>query len=332
MKKTFALLLALLLLLSAACAAKAPQETAAPAATAEPAAEPTVEPKPEATAEPKSEPTAEPTEEPAPEPTEEPTPEPTEEPAPTPEPTPVPTPEPTPVPTPEPTPEPTLEPTPEPTKPPKPEEPEYEPLPDEYKPLAERVIGDWFADKMGLLISLTLSEDGAYVLSIPGEEPQKGQWEVRDGQLFLDGGEEAAITPVNGVLRFDALDLLFAREKPETYVPADLLSDAKEGSFNGYWKARYVAVGDGTILAEALGEDARLYIDGLKAALGGQRFGNVIRDFTLEDGTLTLSEEGRALTLALQSDGFLRLTIAGNDPAIIYLMAFPVPDRPVENP
>ena len=113
---------------------------------------------------------------------------------------------------------------------------------------------------------------------------------------------------------------------------ADLLSDAKEGSFNGYWKAQYVAVGDGTILAEALGEDAKLYIDGLKAALGGQRFGNVIRDFTLENGTLTLTEGDMTLTLALQSDGFLRLTIAGNDPVTIYLMAFPVPDRPAENP
>ena len=298
MKKTFALLLALLLLLSAACAATAPPGTAAPAATAEPAADPAAEPKPEATTEPTSEPTAEPTAEPAPEPTEEPTPEP----------------------------------TPEPTRPPKPEEPEYEPLPDEYKPLAERVIGDWFADEMGLLISLTLSEDGAYVLSVPGAEPQKGQWEARDGQLFLDGSEEAAITPVNDALRFDALDLLFTREKPVTYVPADLLSDAKEGSFNGYWKAQYVAVGDGTILAESLGEDAKLYIDGLKAALGGQRFGNVIRDFTLENGTLTLTEGDMTLALALQSDGFLRLTIAGNDPVTIYLMAFPVPDRPAENP
>ena len=218
------------------------------------------------------------------------------------------------------------------TPPPLPPEPEYEPLPDEYKSLAERVIGDWFADEMGLLISLTLSEDGAYVLSVPGAEPQKGQWEARDGQLFLDGGEEAAITPVNGVLRFDALGLLFAREKPEGYVPGDLLSDVKEGSFDGYWKAQFVALGEGTVLAQAVDEDAKLYIDGLKAALGGQRFGSVIRDLTLENGTLTLKEGDVTVTLALQNDGFLRMTLDGKEPATIYLMGFPVPERPADTP
>ena len=199
------------------------------------------------------------------------------------------------------------------TPPPLPPEPEYEPLPDEYKSLTERVIGDWFADEAGLILTLTLSE-------------------ARDGQLFLDGGEEAAITPVNGVLRFDALGLLFAREKPEGYVPGDLLSDVKEGSFDGYWKAQFVALGEGTVLAQAVDEDAKLYIDGLKAALGGQRFGSVIRDLTLENGTLTLKEGDVTVTLALQNDGFLRMTLDGKEPATIYLMGLPVPERPADTP
>ena len=201
------------------------------------------------------------------------------------------------------------------TPPPLPPEPEYEPLPDEYKSLTERVIGDW-----------------ADVLSGLGAEPQKGQWEARDGQLFLDGGEEAAITPVNGVLRFDALGMLFTREKPEGYVPGDLLSDVKEGSFDGYWKAQFVALGEGTVLAQAVDEDAKLYIDGLKAALGGQRFGSVIRDLTLENGTLTLKEGDVTVTLALQNDGFLRMTLDGKEPATIYLMGLPVPERPADTP
>ena len=43
---------------------------------------------------------------------------------------------------------------PEPTMPPPPEEPEYEPLPSEYLPLSERVLGEWYADEAGLVITL----------------------------------------------------------------------------------------------------------------------------------------------------------------------------------
>ncbi len=215
-----------------------------------------------------------------------------------------------------------------------PPEPEYEPLPDEYRPLAERVIGDWFADEMGLLVSLTLSEDGTYVLSVPGDEPRKGQWEARDGQLFLDGSEEAAITPVGDVLRFNAPDLLFTREKPETYVPADLFTDAKEGSFDGLWKAQFVAVGDGTILARALGEDAMLLVEGVRVTMSsGQVLGDPV-EFTFENGALVLKEGDVSLTLQLQQDGLLRLTLSGEEPTVIYFMPIvkadetPAPETP----
>lgn len=218
------------------------------------------------------------------------------------------------------------------TPPPPPPEPEYEPLPEEYLPLYQRALGTWFADYAGLEMKLTLSEDGAYALLIPGAPEQAGTWAEKDGQLLLDGDEENAVLVLDEALRLDALGLLFTREKPETYVPGDLLSDVKEGSFDGYWKAQFMAVGDGVILAQAMDEDAKLYIEGRKAALGGKRFGSVIRDFAFENGTLTLKEGDATVTLALQSDGFLRLTVDGNEPATVYLMAAPVPDRPAGTP
>ena len=171
-----------------------------------------------------------------------------------------------------------------------------------------------------MVIVLSLTEDG-YTLSIPGTDPQAGQWTAEDGQVLLDGDEGSALLVLDGVLRMDALDLLFTRERPVTYVPADILADAPEGVLDGLWRAQFVAVGDGTMLAEAAEEDAFVYIEGTNVALGGARFGNVIKVFTLENGALTLPEEG--VTLQLQQDGFLRMTLVD---AVIYLMAAPMPE------
>ena len=300
MKKLCMILLAALLLLSAACATKAPQETAAPkdvsVVTEEPEPMATDAPAPEASA---SDVILSASEGPLNEATPEPTPEPTAEP----------------------TVEPTPEPTAEPTRPPKPEEPAYEPLPEEYLPLSQRVLGDWFADQAGLMITLSLTEDG-YTLAVPGQAPQAGQWEEKDGMIVLDGDREGGLLVLDNALRMDALGLLFTREQPLTYVPADLVADAPEGAFDGLWRAQFVAVGSGetagTMLAEAAEEDAFVYIEGTNVALGGRRFGNVIRVFTPDGGGLTLPEEG--VTLGLQQDGFLRLTLAD---ATIYLMAAP---------
>ncbi len=98
------------------------------------------------------------------------------------------------------------------TPPPPPPEPEYEPLPAEYLPLAQRALGDWYAELSGLAIQLTLGEDGAYTLLIPGSEPLAGVWAEKDGQLILDGDEESPLLVLDDVLRFDALGLLFTRE------------------------------------------------------------------------------------------------------------------------
>ena len=303
MKRVFALLLALMLLLSAACAAKAPQETAAPAAT-DAILSASEEPMNEATPEPTSEPTPEPTADPTAEPTAEPTPEPTAEP----------------------TAEPTPEPTPEPTRPPMPEEPEYEPLPEEeLLPLELRVLGDWYAEANGLLLSLNLAGDGTYTLD--GPDTHTGVWALVNGDLCLDGEAEPTFTPIGQSLRMENMGLFFDREQPLTYAPAEPLADAQTGSFDGFWKAHFVAVGNGVMLAQALAEDAFVYIEGTNVALGGQRFGDMIRVFTPADGALTLTEGESTISLQLQQDGFLRLTVAGPEPVTIYLMPALIPGQ-----
>lgn len=218
-------------------------------------------------------------------------------------------------------------PSPAPTRPPVPQEPAYESLPEGEQPLQVRVLGDWYADYAGLMLTLTLSERG-YTLATPGAETLTGTWKVKDGCLMLDGSEQEALVPVNGALRWDSARLTFTREQPWTYVPAEPVAQVRTGAFDGFWKSQYVGVGAGTALSAAMDEDTFVYIEGTHVALGGARFGNVIRTFALENGALTLAEEaGMTVILELLQDGFLRLTLAGDAPATIYLVPAAIPGQ-----
>ncbi len=210
---------------------------------------------------------------------------------------------------------------------PAPVEVEYEPVPDSEKPLFERLRGEWYADYAGLEVTLILSEDGAYSLAVPGSETQIGTWEAKDGMLYLDGDEENPLLPLGSFLNMEVPRLAFSREKPAVYLPADLFAEAREGSFDGYWRSHFTAVGGGTALSSAVGEDTELYIEGTMLATNGARFGLARYDGTLENGALTFASEKGPVMLQLQQDGFLRLTLSGEDPAVLYLLSKPVPDR-----
>jgi len=213
------------------------------------------------------------------------------------------------------------------TPPPPPPEPEYEPLPAAYLSLAQRALGEWYAELSGLEIQLTLGEDGAYALLIPGNEPFSGVWEEKDGQLILDGDTDSPLLVLDDVLRLDALDLLFTREKPITYAPAEPMADAPAALYDGHWRAHFVVLGEGTILAAALGEDTELYIEGDKLATNGARFGLKQYAPAFADGALTFPTDQGDVALQILQDGFLRLTLSGDAPAILYLMSIPHPGQ-----
>ena len=60
-------------------------------------------------------------------------------------------------------------------------------------------------------------------------------------------------------------------------------------------------------------------IENATVALGGPRFGDIFWTFAFEGGALAADVNGQSVALALQQDGFLRLTIAGDAPATLYL-------------
>ncbi len=206
------------------------------------------------------------------------------------------------------------------TMPSPPEEPVYEPMPEEQRPPEERLPGDWYAAYQGLVLTLSLAEDGSYAFRVPGCEDLTGTWALVDGLVVPDGKNGEALLPVGNILRQPSSGLLFTRDMPEIYIPGEIDDSIQPGDPDGYWKSRFVAVGDGTVLSSALGETTDIYIEGTRAALGGPLFGDVIVDMAWKDGTLTCEKDGVGVTLALQRDGFLRLTAGGKDTVTLYLL------------
>ncbi len=211
-------------------------------------------------------------------------------------------------------------------------------------PVVMTLPGEWYADFQGLAIKLTLSGDGAYALEVPGSAAQTGAWEINeeDGMLYL-GGNEAPLLPLTDAIIWNAANLVFRRDAIVTYTPAEVYTEAQAETFNGWWRAHFTQVGGArdtskrpavrsvqaggsVILSSFIDDDTALYIENGKAALAGQLFGRQLAEFSLKNGVLTADVDGAKVTLALQTDGFLRLTYASKDEAkVIYLLPAPDP-------
>ena len=184
-----------------------------------------------------------------------------------------------------------------------------------------RVPGDWYALHQGAILLLHIAEDGAYTLSFPGAdlEESRGTWTVESNQLFLDGREDEPLLVLDESLLWESAGMVFTREMPQTYVPAEEFYDLQPGDLDGLWKCRFLGLGGLTVSAETMSDDTLLYIEGENVALAGSFFGNVPLVFAYEDGAATAAlGEGDAavtLTLRLQQDGLLRLTLESGDPA-----------------
>ena len=195
-------------------------------------------------------------------------------------------------------------------------------------PAEARVPGDWYALHQGAILLLHIDEDGAYTLSFPGAdlEESRGTWTVESNQLFLDGREDEPLLVLDESLLWESAGMVFTREMPETYVPSGEFCDLQPGDLDGLWKCRFLGLGGLTVSAETMSDDTLLYIEGENVALAGSFFGNVPLAFAYEKdaATASLGEGDAAVTLSLrlQQDGFLRLTLETGDPAdsvIFYL-------------
>ena len=199
-------------------------------------------------------------------------------------------------------------------------------LAEEGEPPAD-ITGLWYTEVEGMVVELTLNADGTYAVAIPAQPDAgvSGAWEERDGFLHFDGNELPQVKVLGtDVMKWLDYDAFLRREAPLIYAPADPLSDAPVELFTGYWQARFVGVNGAMLFADTLGSPTEALIDGTNVALIGPLTGETVLETAYENGALTWAEGEVSIALALQADGFLRLTLTtGGEAVTLYLLAVP---------
>lgn len=193
------------------------------------------------------------------------------------------------------------------------------------------VTGLWYFDLGGAAAELTLNADGAYRLAVPLAEEKTGTWKIDDGYVYLDGAAAPGLaTWGENTLILGDSEGFFTREKPAYYAPADPLPDAPLALFAGYWVCWYVDVNGSPVLSDYAADRTDLYIEGSSGILGGPRFGDTQVKFDFAGGALKSESAGAQVTLQIQQDAFLRLTLAGPENTTLYLLRAPTPDEAEE--
>ncbi len=186
----------------------------------------------------------------------------------------------------------------------------------------ETPTGDWYALLNGFSLQLTLREGGAYTLSFPGlpDKPTAGTWEENDGFIFLDGDQASPLSWDGGSLSRAPLGLYFTREPVQGYVPGELMTEFPLETYEGAWRAAYVLLSGAVLPANLMGDDTLLFIEDCNVALTGGLFSDTIAEFAFEKGGLTLNAEDASITLCIQEDSLLRMTVAGSDEAYTLIL------------
>ncbi|MBR2834506.1 MAG: hypothetical protein IKE43_02150 [Coriobacteriales bacterium] len=182
----------------------------------------------------------------------------------------------------------------------------------------EALYGDWYGILRGLNFVLTLQEDGTYTLVYPevSKEPTQGTWTLDDGFVYLDNEKIPSISVMREVLSWTAPGVLLEREARQTYAPAKVYAEAVPEDFSGYWESTYINIDGALLRASDLLDDTFIYIEGTNAALGGSIFGDVIAEFTFEDGAMIYQKtEGNIsaeVKMQLLEDGILLVTLTSD--------------------
>ncbi|MBR3275008.1 MAG: hypothetical protein IKG08_00130 [Eubacterium sp.] len=199
---------------------------------------------------------------------------------------------------------------------------EAELVPLENDPYMEALSGDWYGTVQEVIICLNLNADGSYSFSVPSltEETVDGSWSYENGQLLLDNDESQEILVTDAGLYWPEMDADMTREKPETYVPGEPLTDAEEADFTGYWVSLYVDMDGYIIPSHFLEDDTDVYLEGNLIALGGSLFGDIAREFTLKDGAMVYENGDISIALQFLNDGMLKLTVTAADGQMVHYL------------
>ena len=189
---------------------------------------------------------------------------------------------------------------------------------------AADITGEWYASLFGISVTMSLNEDGSYVLQMDmeDEEPSEGTWEFDGAALVMDKGSDTEMTltydpeAVSFCAEQDGIEFLFTREMPVAFEVAPVRADAAIEEFAGAWTCTLIDAG---VTIE--GSSVTLAIPDLLSSE------EVTVECTFADGALTAivpseSEyiDDMAFTIQLLEDGSMSIATSFLDEPMVFYM------------
>ena len=164
------------------------------------------------------------------------------------------------------------------------------------------ITGDWYGEYSGMVMKLTLNEDGTAAMEVSGMDMGSNAGWTLDGDRFtltVDG------TPTEGTYTDGSIQLpeyeggpivAFGRDPIEGFIPAEVNPEAAAEDYDGTWESTYGSF-DGLIMGLSGESRETITIEGGKVTLlnpnGGAAFflGTDPIEMTYENGALVYTQE-----------------------------------------
>ncbi len=194
------------------------------------------------------------------------------------------------------------------------------------------ILGVWYADFFGIMMQLDIQEDGTCVLNMQ-DENKTGTWEIVEGKMLLKEGEEIAfeftVTEEGLYAQEEGQEILFTREKPETFQVAPVKTDAVLDEFQGNYVTVLVNSMGVVLPPDMIGMSLNLMIEKENATLTFEGIGMdqpIPVPVQLKEGVfqveLPASEGASKITIALafHQDMSITCTFTQDEMALTFIL------------
>ena len=202
---------------------------------------------------------------------------------------------------------------------------------------AADITGDWYADFYGMTMTMTLNEDGSYIMlmDIDEEDSSEGTWEFDGSNLIMDKGTDDEMTlaydpeAVSFYADQDGMEFLFTREAPVAFEAAPARIDAAIEEFAGAWTCTLIDAMGLQAPPELMELNMSAVIDGNTVTLIMPEMldEEVTLDGIFADGTLTVTvpaeseySEDMVFTIQLLEDGTMSIATSFVDELMVFYM------------
>lgn len=197
------------------------------------------------------------------------------------------------------------------------------------------LTGVWYADLMGMTMTLTLNADNTYTMDVMGETDD-GTWAQTETGVTMDNEMPMTYNAEANTLVMDmqGMELVFGREAAPAFVAAEARTDAAVEEFAGNWLADKVGFMGMTVSTTDIGVGLALAIDGTTVTMymmeAEQTFADaekVALTAEFADGALTITlpaeteeEVPQTFVLKLLADGTLSCETSMMDTTMVFYM------------